>query len=377
MQAIIKDINSLAVNFRSKRVGMLSLAPDNRVCAFEYDKRWLAEGFSISPLELPLRPGIFVAKPTPFAGNFGIFEDSLPDGYGRYLLHKALLREGVNDFDLSALQRLSIVGDSAMGALCYAPVTNIVSGFETSDFDMLQAKALEVLRERSDDDAELLLFNSGNSGGARPKAVFADADGHWLVKFRHTYDDENCGTIEYDYNKAASECGIAVPDFRLVNGKYFASRRFDLCSDGKRLHTATAGALLGVSLDMPVLDYRNLLALTGWLTGSQTDVEQMYRRMIFNYLTGNKDDHCKNFSFVVLPTAQGKWQWRLAPAYDLTLSAAGYNGEHATSVNGTGRPRMADFMAAGAKARLPEATCRRIIAEVADICRPILQFMPE
>ena len=83
-------IELLNVKYHDRIVGMLSLTPDNKLCAFEYDRSWLADGFSISPLELPLRPGLFLAKPSPFFGNFGIFEDSLPDGYGRYLLHKLL-----------------------------------------------------------------------------------------------------------------------------------------------------------------------------------------------------------------------------------------------------------------------------------------------
>ncbi len=203
----MKKIDRLSVKYHDRNVGTMSLTPDNRLCVFEYDGEWLADGFSISPLELPLKPGMFIAKPTPFNGDFGIFEDSLPDGYGRYLLHKALLREGINDSDLSALDRLSIVGSGGMGALTYAPVSDIVTGEETDDFDMLQQKALEVLRERQDDDAELLLFNSGNSGGARPKAVFSDSDGHWLVKFRHTYDPKNIGEQEYLYNEPHGNVG--------------------------------------------------------------------------------------------------------------------------------------------------------------------------
>ena len=86
--------DKLTVKYHNRVVGTLSLTPDDRLCAFEYDNAWLSEGFSISPLELPLKTGLFIAKAQPFHGNFGIFEDSLPDGYGRYLLHKALLREG-------------------------------------------------------------------------------------------------------------------------------------------------------------------------------------------------------------------------------------------------------------------------------------------
>lgn len=367
-------IDRLSVDFNGLRVGTLSLSPDNRLCVFEYDKQWLIDGFSISPLELPLKPGTFIAKPKPFNGGFGIFEDSLPDGYGRYLLHKALLKEGINDTELSILDRLSIVGSSGMGALSYFPITAIITGEEVDDFDLLQAKALDVLRERQDDDAELLLFNSGNSGGARPKAIFTDEEGHWLVKFRHTYDPKDIGIQEQRYNEAARKSGIDVPDFKLINVKYFATKRFDIADNGERIHVATAGGLLGISLGNPVLDYSNLLALTGFLTQSPADVEEMYRRMIFNYLVDNKDDHCKNFSFMVVRDKAGKWKWRLAPAYDLTLNSEGYNGEHATSVNGTGHPKLSDFIEAGEKIRIPKDRCHQLIEQVTENCRPLIRY---
>lgn len=330
------------------------------------------EGFSISPLELPLKSGLFVAKPQPFNGNFGIFEDSLPDGYGRYLLHKTLLKEGIDDRNLSALDKLSLVGNGGMGALTYEPHTQVKMQEGRCDFDALQAKALEVLQEQQDTDAGLLLYNSGNSGGCRPKAIFSDDEGHWLVKFRHIYDPKDMGQQEYHYNEIARKCGINVPDFKLVGGKYFATKRFDLTSSGERVHMATAGGLLCVSLSNPVLDYSNLLALTGYLTQSSKDVEEMYRRMVFNYLTDNKDDHCKNFSFVVKKDGQGKWCWHLAPAYDLTLCADGYNGQHATSVNGSGKPTIQDFIAVGTKIKMTENKCREIIRQVQGNCGDLL-----
>lgn len=370
----MKHIEKLTVRYHDEFVGHLSLTPDNRLCVFEYDKQWLIDGFSISPIELPLRPGIFIAKPAPFNGNFGIFNDSLPDGYGRYLLHKVLLRIGINDYDLSALDRLSIVGRSGMGALTYSPQTTIDQGESSADFDFLQAKALEVLREQQDSDAGLLLYNSGNSGGARPKAIFSDTSGHWLVKFRHTYDSPDMGKEEYHYNEVARRCGINVPDFRLVNDKYFACRRFDIANDGQRIHTATAGALLGISLTQPILDYRNLLALTVFLTRSESDVEEMYRRMIFNYMTDNKDDHCKNFSFLVNKDTHGQWRWHLAPAYDLTLCAEGYNGEHATSVNGKGRPTLDDFIAVGTHIKMKQSRCEELISQVSAAATDIIRY---
>ena len=367
-------IELLNVKYHGRIVGTLSMTPDNKLCAFEYAPSWLADGFSISLLELPLRQGLFLAKPSPFYGNFGIFEDSLPDGYGRYLLHKLLQKEGIDDFKLSALDRLSIVGSGGMGALTFEPETSIKQGTDVTDFDLLQEKALEVLKEKQDDDAGLLLYNSGNSGGARPKAVFSDDEGHWLVKFRHTYDPQDMGQQEYHYNEVARKCGISVPDFKLINGRYFASRRFDIDAEGNRIHTATAGGLLCISLSNPVLDYSNLVALTGYLTQNPRDVEEMYRRMVFNYLTDNKDDHCKNFSFIVLKDRNGSWKWHLAPAYDLTLCTEGYNGEHATSVNGTGHPTLKDFIAVGTKIKMNEQRCREIIEEVRLGCDDIARY---
>ncbi len=375
----MKMIDRLSVKFHHRLVGTLSLTPDNKLCAFEYSAQWLAEGFSISPFELPLNQGLFIARPTPFYGGFGIFEDCLPDGYGRYLLRRMLMKEGVDDRNLSTIQRLSLVGSFGMGALTYEPETSLGKEFENKDFDLLQQKALEVLREKNDEDAAWLLFNSQNSGGCRPKAVFSDESGHWLVKFRHTYDPLDMGAQEYHYNEAARRCGIDVPDFKLVNGKYFASRRFDISPEGERLHVATAGGLLCISLDNPVLDYSNLLALTGILTKNPQEVEEMFRRMVFNYLTDNKDDHCKNFSFLIRQEASSspfssEWRWHLAPAYDLTFCAEGYHGEHATSVNGTGHPGVQDMIAVGTKAKLSAQTCRRIIDEVRSNCGDLLCY---
>ena len=365
-------IDKLTIKYHDNIVGMLSLTPDDRLCAFEYDRTWLADGFSISPLELPLKTGLFIANPQPFHGNFGIFEDSLPDGYGRYLLHKALLREGINDADLSAIDRLSIVGDGGMGALIYHPETVVVKENNITDFDLLQQKALEVLKEQQDTDAGLLLYKSGNSGGARPKAIFSDSEGHWLIKFRHYYDPVDIGQQELHYNEVAKQCGIDVPDCKLTNGRYFTTRRFDIAPNGDRIHTATAGGLLCLSLNTPFLDYNNLLALTGFLTQNAKEVEEMYRRMVFNYLTDNKDDHCKNFSFMVLEVGKGQYTWHLAPAYDLTLCTEGYNGEHATSVNGTGHPTLKNMMEVGMKNRMSAQRCREIFEEVRSNCGDLL-----
>lgn len=123
---------------------------------------------------------------------------------------------------------MSIVGTSGMGALCYIPETYIGEEKTLPQLDTLQQMALDILSEKSDKDEDILYFNSGNSGGCRPKCLLHDTEGAWLVKFRHTYDSGNMGVMEYRYNETARRCGITVPDFKLIDEKYFATRRFDI-----------------------------------------------------------------------------------------------------------------------------------------------------
>lgn len=362
----MNSVDKITVTYHDRIVGSLGMTPDGRLCAFRYDKEWLAYGFSISPFELPLKPDLFIAKPEPFWGNFGIFEDSLPDGYGRYLLSRMLRKQGINDNELTPLQRLSIVGTSGMGALCYIPETCVGQEKALPELSDLQRMAWDVLSERSDKDEDVLYFNSGNSGGCRPKCLLHDDSGAWLVKFRHTYDPKEMGAMEYRYNEAARACGINVPDYKLIDGTYFATRRFDI-EKGERLHVATAGALLNESIRQPKLDYKTLLHLTGYLTQDPKQVDEMFRRMAFNVLTDNKDDHAKNFSFIC---REGKWE--LAPAYDLTLCSNGYNGEHATSVNNNGVPSIEDMIAVGESIRIPRAKGMNLILHIAERCADIL-----
>lgn len=250
-----------------------------------------------------------------------------------------------------------------MGALCYEPETQMERVDAKLSFDHLQQLALEVLSEKNEKDAALLYYNSGNSGGCRPKCLYHDEEGEWLVKFRHIYDPKDLGLKEFMHNELARKCGIEVPDFKLFEGKYFATRRFDI-ENGERLHVATAGALLNESIDFPKLDYKTLLHLTGFLTQDPQQVETMFRLMAFNVFTENKDDHAKNFSFICQ-----EGLWRLAPAYDLTPVPEGYNGEHATSVNGNGNPTIEDMIAVGETIRIPRKRGLEIIEFVRKICQ--------
>ena len=362
MMSKIKNIDKLRVTYHSRLVGTLMMSPNGGSVVFQYAEEWLGDGFSISPLELPLENKLFIAPRTPFYGDFGIFEDSMPDGYGRYLLNRILREQGVDDFSLTPLQRLAIVGAAGMGALCYEPAVQAVAGAALPELDELQQLALDVLSEKQTEGADVLYFNSGNSGGCRPKCLLRQDGKDWLVKFRHTYDPKDMGKREYRYMQMAAKCGIEIPECRLIQGRYFASRRFDRTEAGERIHVATAAALLTESVNPPKADYKTLLSLTGWLTQSPQQVEQMFRRMVYNVLIENKDDHAKNFTFLC---RDGKWQ--LAPAYDLLPCIEGCHGQHATSVMGKGNPTDEDMIAAGETIRINARRGRLIIDEMRKI----------
>ena len=353
---MLSNIQYVSVMYHGRKVGTLSMG-NRSCCQFEYDRTWLREGFSISPLKLPLKAGLFSAQWQPFNGNFGIFEDSLPGGYGEYLLRKVLRREGIDYGSLTPVQRLSIVGSSGMGALCYVPESAIGGAPSSLTLDEMQALALEVLSERTDEGSDLLLAGSGNSGGVRPKCLYSDEGGHWLVKFRHTFDPVDIGQQEYHCNELAQKAGVVVPEFKLMEGKYFATRRFDLDDEGHRLHMATASGLLNEPLTPPKMDYHSLLQLTGFLTQSPEAVEQQFRRMVFNHYARNFDDHARNFSFLC---RDGRWE--LAPAYDLTNDQT--LGEHATTVNFHGLPSDEDMITVGMNTKMTRERCQQIIDEV-------------
>lgn len=362
------DVKKINVLLRDEPVGTLQRDPANGVCVFEYDKGWLANGFSLSPTELPLQSGLFYADKDKFGGGFAVFEDSLPDGYGLYLLDRMLRKQNTSLMELNPLQRLSIIGTAGMGALTYLPM---MTGFhaqkeleDIAQLDHLQEEALKVLSEKGVGDESYLYYNSANSGGARPKTALRSRDGsHWLVKFRHVYDPEDIGKSEFLYMKTARACGITIPRIGLVKDRYFAIERFDFAPDGKKRHVVTAAALLKTDFRKQDVDYINLLALTGYLTQDPGQVEEMFRRMVMNLVAVNKDDHSKNFSFLC---DDGKWS--LAPAYDITYSPLGSNGEHATSLFYNGNPGFDLVLKAGTEIRIPESTCRAIIKEVEETC---------
>ncbi len=344
-----------------KRIGRMAITPDE-VCGFEYDSDWIKTGFSISPFYMPLKSGLIMAKRDPFWGNFGVFDDSLPDGWGNLLLDRYLQEKGIDPYKLSILERLSLIGSTGRGALEYRPDKSIITNDEFIEFDRLAKEAEKILESKeSEGSVDLLYKYGGSSGGARPK-VFARIDGReWLVKFKATNDPVNVGEIEYNYSLLAKECGIRMAETRLFNDRYFGVERFDRTPHGK-IHTISAAGLLHANYRIPSLDYSILLKLTLNLTKDMEQVISMFRLMIFNILISNRDDHAKNFSF--------QWingTWKLSPAYDL-LPSSGFNGYHTTTINGKGEPELSDIITVASEVGIQRQNAIQIVQEVSNKC---------
>ena len=368
------DTLDVFCNLRGTRHFVGRLAERNRVTLFEYDQGFLNSGIELSPFKLPLRRGVFEDKECVFDGLPGVFNDSLPDGWGLLLLDRALRAQGVRLHEISPLHRLSMVGAGGMGAMEYVPSQEIRTALDASSLhlDGLAEESRNILAEG---DASLevvfdLLKLGGSSGGARPK-ILADVskdgskvvpDGKggkgfspWLIKFHAREEDPDQGQVEYIYSLMAREAGVEMPETKLFPSRttagFFGVRRFDR-ENGLKVYVHTAAGLLHASHRQPTLDYENLLRLTKVLTRDVRDVEKMVRLMIFNVKSGNKDDHSKNFSFLL--DAAGNWKF--APAYDLTPSA-GFNGEHSAMVNGKGKDiTNADLVQAASIVDVPKTT---------------------
>jgi len=363
--AIMAPVDVVEVYYRGIRVGRLAQTKE-RMCVFEYDNSFLQTGFSISPLFLPLRQGVFVAKATPFGGNFGIFDDSLPDGWGSLLLDRYLQSKGIAVSRLTALQRLALVGSQGRGALEYFPDHSISNEVDFVNFNELAAAAEKILTtEYKGEGLETLFRYGGSSGGARPK-VFVKIDGkEWLVKFRAGIDPVDVGKTEYDYAQLAGRCGINMPETRLFEDKYFATERFDRNHEGK-VHTISVAGLLHADYRVPSLDYSALLKLCLYLTRNMEEVKALFRQMVFNVVISNRDDHAKNFSFQYVDK-----HWQISPAYDL-LPSAGFNGFHTTTVNNQGNPARNDLLQVADEAGIARKQAVEIVDEVVEICGAVL-----
>lgn len=361
----MNNYKTLSVSMGNRKIGTLAVT-NNHLVAFEYDDGWLDDGFSISPISLPLKKGVYIPKGyEPFEGVFGVFSDSLPDGWGRLLVDRLLLKEKISPATVDSLSRLAIVGDSGMGALSYHPECRLDTNMSNLSLDQIASECKKMFETEKSDSLDELFRLGGSSGGARPK-VFYKIDGEeWIVKFPSSTDQSDIGKQEYLYSLCAKKCNIEMPETRLLpskyNAGYFAVKRFD--RRGKeRVHMVSASGLLETSHRIPNLDYHILMQLTMRITRSFDEIKKMYRLMCFNVFAHNRDDHSKNFSFVY---RDGRWQ--LSPAYDLTYSNS-IGGEHATTVNGNGHnPKIEDLLDVAKKVKLDSACAVNIAREIEEI----------
>lgn len=344
----MKESKKLNVTYHERKVGTLALY-QKRFAAFEYDREWIADGFSISPFSLPLEQKVFVPQIDPFDGLFGVFADSLPDGWGRLLVDRLMLQNHLNPYEFGNMDRLAIVGSSGMGALCYEPDYHFELEEASLDLDKIACECEKILNSDTTDSLDKLFQLGGSSGGARPK-ILTQIDGEdWIIKFPSSSDRKDIGRQEYQYSLCAKECGIEMTETRLFPSKicegYFGTKRYDRkrSNDGtvERIHMLSAAAVLETSHRIPNLDYDILMKLTLELTKDFSEIEKLYRLMCFNVFAHNRDDHSKNFTYLY---NEKEGRWVLSPAYDLTYSYS-LGGEHATTVHGNGKnPGIEDLL---------------------------------
>ncbi len=346
---------------------------------FEYDPDFLDAGLEISPFKLPLRSGVQTFDPLSCEGLPGVFNDSLPDGWGRLLLDRMMMSRGVFPSQTTPLDRLAHVGRTGMGALVYEPDFGDGAPDRDIDLELLARHVQEVLDGEAEEVLEELLALNGSSAGARPKAMIGlDADRRaaihgahslpegfesWLVKFPNHGDGLNAGAVEYVYALMAKDAGLDMTDVHLFPAQrgagYFATKRFDR-HGSHRLHVHSVCGLLHADPRVPSLDYKDLMALTMALTHDIRETEKMFRLAVFNVLAHNQDDHSKNFSFLM--DAEG--DWTLAPAYDLTF-ASGPGGEQSTMVMGEGKnPSIEHLIRLGLEGELPRPRINDMIEQV-------------
>ena len=367
-----------------RTVGQIEWIPNQRVAAVEWDIGFSATPLPISPYTISSLDGLHLGKPYPFEGLPGVFADSLPDGWGRLLIDRELARQGRALHELTPVDRLAIVGRQGIGALAYWPEEEPAEQ-DDIDLDWFTETAAQIEGELPVQDLRRLRAGSGGSAGARPKfftllntetGILRDyrrkaQEGfeHYLVKFRSTSDPVSAAREEQSYAEMARLAGIDMPETILLETKFgedlFAARRFDR-QDVTRLHKHTVAGILNADFAVPAIDYEALLRVTRFMTDNRSDVVEMFRRMVFNVLAHNRDDHMKNHAFLM----DRNGSWRLSPAYDLSFSN-GPGGEHHLSVNGNGRnPSRADLVAVGQRNEIEPRCANEIIEHVAQaVCQ--------
>ncbi|MCF6267341.1 MAG: type II toxin-antitoxin system HipA family toxin [Desulfuromusa sp.] len=358
---MVKDV--VRVKYKEHDVGAVSFNPETGLGSFEFEPRFIKTGIELSPLKMPLSRKIYSfpeADPVAFKGLPGMIADSLPDDFGNAVLNAWIASQGKSTADITPIQRLKYTGKRGMGALTYHPAIKRknLNASQYIEIQSLVSIAQEILDKREqfrvalgtqgqeDKEAMLALLSVGvSAGGARPKAVLAFNDDftqvrsgqtdapkgftHFIMKFdgvsEHNKDKETFGdpmgygTMEYVYHLMAKACGIDMMPCRLLNEgdrRHFITQRFDRDGNEKR-HVQTLNGLAHMSYKKTgSYSYAELFAIARELKLSPDDAMQIFKRMVFNVVARNHDDHSKNFGFML----DDQHQWQLTPAYDLAYS---------------------------------------------------------
>lgn len=387
------------------RIGVVLQERVDAVPRFNYDRNFIRSGIQVSPLVMPLSDRIYsfpALNIETFRGLPGLLADSLPDKFGTKLIERYLMDQGRKISDFSSVERLCYVGNRGMGALEYVPDKNYVDAADRSvDINALVQLASDILAERKsvhvDGSGQLMkqIIKVGTSaGGARAKAVIAwnettndirsgqieagNGYHYWLIKFDGVENNKDKGDkadgpaytrIEYAYYLMAKAAGIAMNDCRLYreSGNYhFMTKRFDREPDlGRKIHMQSLGAIAHYDFNMPgTHSYKQAADVIYRLGMGQKEVEQLFRRMVFNIAARNQDDHVKNISFLM----DRNGIWSLAPAYDVTYAYDRTNhwlSRHQMSVNGKlDNITMNDVLSCGKRMNISKNKIRKITEEV-------------
>jgi len=395
------------VRMWGRTIGAVSLADDADTAAFEYDPAFAGSGIEISPLMMPLSSRVYtfpeLAKQT-FHGLPGLLADSLPDKFGNALINAWLASQGRRPDSFNAVERLCYTGVRGMGAIEYAPATGPKARQATRiQIDKLVDLASEILthrnnlnvsfREKYKENALRDILRVGTSaGGARAKAVIAwnpstnevrsgqlpagKGFEYWLLKFdgvsgnkdKELEDPKGYGLIEYAYSKMAADAGITMTECRLFeenNRHHFMTRRFDRLADGEKLHMQSLCALAHYDYNMAgAYSYEQALLVIRQLGLPMSSIEEMFRRMVFNIIARNQDDHVKNIAFLMDKSGT----WTLAPAFDMIYSynpSGTWTASHQMTLNGKRDDfTLEDFKACARTASMKRGRAETIIKEV-------------
>ena len=407
--------NAANVYLWGTHVGTVSLAGDDPIARFQYTDEFRGMGVEVSPLRMPLSSAVFSFPDLPvqsFHGLPGLVSDSLPDKFGNKVIAAWLRAQNRSPEELNAIDRLCCTGQRGMGALEYRPaLLDKEDVSERVTVETLSELADKVLRTREDARATLvpgmneyspILKVGSSAGGARAKALIGwnevtgevrsgqvalpEGFGYWLIKFdglvgngdKEGDDKWGYGRVEYAYHLMARAAGIEMTECRLWNRRHFMTRRFDRLPDGGKLHAQTLGALAHFDFNNPRLhSYEDAFDVTRRVVNDARANEQLFRRMIFNVLAWNCDDHVKNIAYLM----DRAGEWHLAPAYDECYAwnpAGDWTSRHQMAVNGK---RIgiedADILASARFANMRERKARAVLDEVRAAVRDWPRFAAE